>query len=60
MQFKENKWGCVMWLAAHAAKRETALADIKTFSCFGGGVGLGFGDQEKRRGSPIAWLISDV
>jgi uncharacterized protein (DUF169 family) len=47
MQFQENKWGCVMWLAAHAAKGKTAVADIKTFGCFGGGVGLGFGDQYK-------------
>jgi len=47
MQFAENKWGCVMWLAAHAAKGKTAVADIKTFGCFGGGVGLGFGNQYK-------------
>ncbi len=47
MQFAENKWGCVMWLAAHAAKGKTAIADIKTFGCFGGGVGLGFGNQYK-------------
>lgn len=47
MQFQENKWGCVMWLAAHAAKGKTAVADIKTFGCFGGGVGVGFGDQYK-------------
>lgn len=47
MQFQENKWGCVMWLAAHAAKGKTAVADIKTFGCFGGGVGLGFGEQYK-------------
>jgi uncharacterized protein (DUF169 family) len=47
MQFQEGKWGCVMWLAAHAAKGKTAVADIKTFGCFGGGVGLGFGNQYK-------------
>ncbi len=47
MQFAENKWGCVMWLVAHAAKGKTAVADIKTFGCFGGGVGLGFGNQYK-------------
>ncbi|MBE3116014.1 DUF169 domain-containing protein [Candidatus Bathyarchaeota archaeon] len=47
MQFQENKWGCVMWLVAHAAKGKTAVADIKTFGCFGGGVGLGFGNQYK-------------
>ena len=47
MQFQEGKWGCVMWLAVHAAKRKTAVADIKTFGCFGGGIGLGFGNQYK-------------
>ena len=47
MQFSEGKWGCVMWLAVHAAKGKAAVADIKTFGCFGGGVGLGFGNQYK-------------
>ncbi len=47
MQFAENKWGCVMWLAAAAAKGKSAVADAKTFGCFGGGVGLGFGNQYK-------------
>ncbi|MFO7568916.1 MAG: DUF169 domain-containing protein [Smithellaceae bacterium] len=45
MQFAPGKWGCVMWLAVHAAKGKPAVADIKTFGCFGGGVGLGFGNQ---------------
>jgi uncharacterized protein (DUF169 family) len=47
MQFAESKWGCVMWLAAAAAKGKSAVADAKTFGCFGGGVGLGFGNQYK-------------
>jgi uncharacterized protein (DUF169 family) len=47
MQFSEGKWGCVMWLAVHAAKGKAAVADKKTFGCFGGGVGLGFGNQYK-------------
>ena len=47
MQFQEGKWGCVMWLAASAAKGKTAVADSNTFGCFGGGVGLGFGNQYK-------------
>ncbi len=45
MQFAEGKWGCVMWLVVHAAKGKPAVADRKTFGCFGGGVGLGFGNQ---------------
>lgn len=47
MQFAEGKWGCVMWLIVHAAKGKPAVADKKTFGCFGGGVGLGFGNQYK-------------
>jgi uncharacterized protein (DUF169 family) len=47
MQFAEGKWGCVMWLAVHATKGKAAVADKKTFGCFGGGVGLGFGNQYK-------------
>jgi uncharacterized protein (DUF169 family) len=45
VQFQERKWGCIMWLAASAAKGKTAVCDRKTFGCFGGGVGMGFGDQ---------------
>ncbi len=45
MQFKEGKWGCVMWLVSAAAKGRAAGASRKTFGCFGGGVGLGFGNQ---------------
>ena len=41
MQFSEGRWGCVMWLAVHAAKGKPAVADQKTFGCFGGGVGAG-------------------
>lgn len=47
MQFKKGKWGCIMWLAASAAKGKTALCDRDTFGCFGGGVGVGFGHQYK-------------
>jgi uncharacterized protein (DUF169 family) len=47
MQFAEGKWGCVMWLVVHAAKGKVAVADKNTFGCFGGGVGLGFGNQYK-------------
>lgn len=45
LQFKEGRWGCVMWLAAHAAKGKPAGCGAKTFGCVGGGVGLGFGNQ---------------
>jgi hypothetical protein len=47
MQFQEKRWGCVMWLIANAAKGKSSACDIKTFGCFGAGVGLGFGNQYK-------------
>ncbi|MDY6855180.1 MAG: DUF169 domain-containing protein [Thermodesulfobacteriota bacterium] len=45
IQFKKGRWGCVMWLIASAAKGKTSVCDRDTFGCFGGGVGLGFGNQ---------------
>ena len=45
MQFKAGKWGCIMWLIAGAARGKTAVCDRETFGCFGGGVGVGFGNQ---------------
>jgi len=46
-QFKEGKWGCVMFMLAAATKGETVAFDRNTFGCQGGGVGLGFGNQYK-------------
>ena len=43
--FKEGKWGCVLWMFAAAAKGNTAAFDKSTYGCWGGGVGLGFGNQ---------------
>ena len=45
MRFQEGRWGCVMWLVAAAAKGRTAACSRSTFGCFGGGVGMGFGNQ---------------
>ena len=47
-QFKPGKWGCVMWLFASAAEGKVAACDRETFGCFGGGVGMGFGDQYRK------------
>ncbi|MBW1780661.1 MAG: DUF169 domain-containing protein [Deltaproteobacteria bacterium] len=46
-QFKEGKWGCVMFMLGAVAKGSTAVFDRKSFGCPGGGVGLGFGNQYK-------------
>ncbi len=45
ISFKKGKWGCVMWLLASAAKGKVAVCDRETYGCWGGGVGLGFGNQ---------------
>jgi uncharacterized protein (DUF169 family) len=44
LQFKENTWGCVMWMFARVAKGKTVVFDRNTYGCVGGGVGLGFGN----------------
>jgi uncharacterized protein (DUF169 family) len=44
LQFKPGKWGCVMFMFANAAKGRTAAFDEQTYGCWGGGVGLGFGN----------------
>lgn len=45
VQFAPGRWGCVMGsLAAVAEKGAVAVFDRETYGCWGGGVGLGFGD----------------
>ena len=45
MRFAEGKWGCVMFLAANAARGKSAVISRNNFGCWGGGVGLGFGNR---------------
>ena len=42
LQFKEEKWGCVISMLNAAAKGRVAVFDAKTTPCLGGKVGLGF------------------
>ncbi|HUO59088.1 MAG TPA: DUF169 domain-containing protein [Candidatus Acidoferrales bacterium] len=45
IQFRPGRWGCVMSSIANvAAKGKTAVFDRQTYGCWGGGVGLGFGN----------------
>lgn len=44
LQFKPGKWGCVMFMFANAARGKIAVFDAETYGCWGGGVGLGFGN----------------
>ena len=44
-QFKPGRWGCVMSLMATATRGRTSAFDRQTFGCWGGGVGLGFGNR---------------
>ena len=38
VQFQPAKWGCIMRLAAAAAKGQSAVCNRDSFVCFGGGV----------------------
>jgi len=45
LQFSEGRWGCVMAVFGTVAERGRVAAFSKqTFGCWGGGVGLGFGN----------------
>jgi len=45
VQFKAGHWGCVMALMGGvAAKGKTAVFGRETYGCWGGGIGLGFGN----------------
>jgi len=46
-QFKEKRWGCIMFMLVAAIKGQTAAFDRNTYGCQGGGTGLGFGNQYK-------------
>src|SRR3974377_1466689 len=46
IRFKPQQWGCVVSFFAAAATRGLCGAfDKQTYGCWGGGVGLGFGNQ---------------
>jgi hypothetical protein len=46
VRFKPKSWGCVVSMFAAAATRGiTGAFDNQTYGCWGGGVGLGFGNQ---------------
>ncbi len=48
LQFKTGSWGCVVSMfAAVVTKGKTAAFRRETYGCWGGGVGLGFGNQYK-------------
>jgi uncharacterized protein (DUF169 family) len=44
LQFKENRWGCVISMLNASAKGKTVAFDRKTFGCIGGAAGIGFGN----------------
>jgi hypothetical protein len=45
-RFKQQNWGCVVSLfAAAATRRITGAFDRENYGCWGGGVGLGFGNR---------------
>lgn len=45
LQFKNRKFGCIMHLAAQAAKGKTAVFDTGSYGCITAAHALGFGKQ---------------
>ena len=46
VEFKPGRWGCAVSLFAQAASRgRPAVFSRETYGCWGGGVGLGFGNR---------------
>ncbi len=45
VEFAPDKFGCIMFHLAAAAKGRTAVISRETFGCPGGGVGMGFGNR---------------
>ncbi|EFI35099.1 protein of unknown function DUF169 [Desulfonatronospira thiodismutans ASO3-1] len=45
IEFKADRWGCVMFSLASVVKGKTAVFSRQTYGCWGGGVGLGFGNK---------------
>lgn len=45
IEFAQGKWSCVMFSFAAAAKGREAVFSRDTYGCWGGGVGLGFGNR---------------
>ncbi|HOD94142.1 MAG TPA: DUF169 domain-containing protein [Candidatus Hydrogenedentes bacterium] len=44
LEFKEGKWGCLMFHLVAAAKGKTAVVSRTSYGCYGGGVGMGLGN----------------
>ncbi len=47
IEFSQGKWSCVMFSFAAAARGREAVFARDTYGCWGGGVGLGFGNRYK-------------
>jgi len=45
IEFKQGRWSCVMFSFVAAAKGREAVFGRETYGCWGGGVGLGFGNR---------------
>jgi hypothetical protein len=58
VQFKENKWGCVVTMINVIVRGKTAVFDRKTYGCLGGGIGLGFGDCYQDFEGGIEYFLS--
>lgn len=58
LQFKEDRWACVISMLNAAAKGQTGVFDRKTAGCTGGGTGLGFGNTYKNFPGGFEYFLS--
>ncbi len=58
IQFKKGKWGCVISMLTAAAGGKTAVIDRETCGCFGGKIGLCFGDAYRDFPGGIEYFLS--
>lgn len=58
IQFQEGNRGCVVAMLNRAAKGKTVVFSRKTFGCYGGGTGLGFGNTYKNFPGGIEYFLS--
>ena len=57
-EFVEGRWGCVVAMLTAAARGRTAVFSRRTTGCFGGGVGLGFGNRYTEFPGGIEYFLS--
>ena len=58
VEFAKGKRGCVPFLLKAAGNGKTGVFSRETYGCFGGGIGLGFGNTYKNFPGGIEYFLS--